>query len=296
MLQGVISILQTPYRDDYSIDRETLRREVDWVFECRANGVGLAMASEVSRFTDEERDGMVGDVVKAVAGRGPVVASVGAESIWQAVRHAKAAAAAGADMLMAIPPAINRPLPDELDAYFSAILDATGLPLIVQDASGYLGNPIPVAAQAALFERYGDRVLFKPEAPPRGANLSALRDATGGRAAIFEGTGGSTLMDSYPRGIRGTMPGADVPWALVALWEALETGDMRRAAEIHAPVGAMVSLMHNLDAFLAVFKLLLREQGIFKNTIIRPPLATRLDPETIREVMRLYADLRQICQ
>ena len=89
----------------------------------------------------------------------------------------------------------------------------------MQDASGYVGQAIPPGVYGELLNRYGEeKILFKPEASPVGPNLSALRDATGGRAKIFEGSGGIFLIDSYRRGIAGTMPGADLLDGVVAVW------------------------------------------------------------------------------
>ena len=104
---GVLAILQVPYHEDFSIDFGTLEREIDWNFERGVNGVGLAMASEIFRFTDDERDELVERTIRFADRRGPVFISVGAESAAQAVRHARVAANAGADALMAIPPVMT---------------------------------------------------------------------------------------------------------------------------------------------------------------------------------------------
>ena len=149
--------------------------------------------------------------------------------------------------------------------------------------------------QARLFNEFGDRVMFKPEAPPIGLNLTALHAATGGKARIFDGTGGVALVDSYRRGISGTMPGADVPWAIVKLWKALENGDTQRVAAIHSPLCALISLMTNLDAFIAIEKFLLVEQGIFIHPRVRGPVGYQFDDATIEEVRRLYRLLQQAC-
>ena len=87
--------------------------------------------------------------------------------------------------------------------------------------------------QVDLLDALGDRAWFKPEAPPFGQRVSRLREASAGRARILEGTGGISLVDSYRRGIDGTMPAADVCWAVVALWRALEADDEQRIANIH---------------------------------------------------------------
>ena len=106
---------------------------------------------------------------------------------------------------------------------------------------------------------------------------------------MFEGTGGIALADSHHRGIVGTMPGAEIVWALVALWNALEAGDEKRAYEISLPVSSLIALQTSLDGFLAVEKYLLVKQGVFKNQVIRGPVAFKLDRETIEEVDRIFA-------
>jgi 4-hydroxy-tetrahydrodipicolinate synthase len=131
-------------------------------------------------------------------------------------------------------------------------------------------------------------VQYKPEANPIGPKLSELREATGGRARVFEGTGGIALVDSFRRGIVGTMPGADLIRGLVPLWNALEAGDTAKADRIHGPLAALISMQTSLDAFLAVEKHLLMRQGIFKNTLVRGPVGFHLDEETKREVDRLF--------
>jgi len=291
-IRGVLPVLQLPYHDDYSIDYETFRKEIDWVFQQSAHGVTLAMVTETLRLTDAERDAIIAAAVKFTKQRGPVIASVGDESVQQAQRHALAAEAAGADALMAIPPSLTRYDSTGLVGYYEAILDTTRLPLIIQDASGYVGNAIPIQVQAEIFSRHPDRVMFKPEAQPIGPNLTALHKTTGGRAAVFEGSGGIALVDSYHRGIAGTMPGAEVCWALVALWNALEKGDDACARRIHGPLAVMVSMQTNLDAFLAVEKFLLVHQGIFKNTLVRGPVGFRMDEEMKAEVLRLFDQLK----
>jgi 4-hydroxy-tetrahydrodipicolinate synthase len=130
--------------------------------------------------------------------------------------------------------------------------------------------------------------MFKPEATPIGPNLTALRQATRGRARIFEGTGGIALVENYRRGIVGTMPGADLIVGIVALWNALKGGDVRRIYQLSLPIVALVSLQTGLDGFLAIEKYLLVKQGVFRNTIVRGPVGYRLDEETRQEVDRFF--------
>ena len=288
-LHGVLPVFQTPYLADETIDFSTLRREIDWLYDCGADGIVMAMVSETLRLASEEREELAARACEFGRARGVVVISVGAESSKVAERYARHAEAAGAHAVMAIPPVSVGIGESELLAYYRRIIEAIRIPVIVQDASGYVGKPMPIAMQARLLAEFGpERVQFKPEATPIGPKLSELRDATGGRARVFEGTGGIALVDSFRRGIVGTMPGADLIRGLVPLWRALVAGDAAKADRIHGPLAALISMQNSLDAFLAVEKHLLVRQGIFQNTIIRGPVGFRLDEETTREVERLF--------
>jgi 4-hydroxy-tetrahydrodipicolinate synthase len=287
-LAGVLPVFQTPFHDDESIDFATLDRELDWLLAQGARGCVMAMVSEVLRLSTEERRQLAAHVCKIVAARGAVVVSVGAESSRVAAELARHAEQAGATGLMAIPPLSVALSDDELLRYYGRIFESVALPVVVQDASGYVGRPMSIALQARILDEFGDRVYFKPEANPIGPRLSALRDATGGRARVFEGSGGIALVDSHRRGIVGTMPGAEIVDAIVALWNALETGDERRIYELSLPISSLVAVQTSLDAFLAVEKHILVRRGIFKNTLVRGPVGYVLDNETRKEVDRLF--------
>jgi len=293
-LTGVFPVFQTPFHEDERIDYETLEGEIHWLFRRRANGVVMAMVSETLRLSSEERDELAAKVCSTAKGLGPVVISVGAESRYTAVRHARHAENCGAAAVMAIPPVSIAIGLVELEHYYTSILDAVELPIIIQDASGYVGQAMPLDLQKTMLEKYGpDRILFKPEAAPIGPRLSALRDATLGQARIFDGSGGISLVDSCRRGIVGTMPGAEIIDAQVALWEALASGDDAAIYRLSFPISALVSLQSGLDGFLAVEKHLLVKQGIFRNTIVRSPVGFELDDETIGEVDRLFEILSE---
>lgn len=288
-LRGVLPVFQTPWNEDETLDLETLEREIAWLYDCGSHGIVMAMVSETLRLDSEEREQLAAAACRFGKDRGVVVISVGAESSKVAERYAKHAESVGADAVMAIPPVSTGVGEDELLAYYTRIINAIRIPVIVQDASGYVGKPMPISMQARLLDEFGpERVQYKPEASPIGPKLSELRDATRRRARVFEGTGGIALVDSFKRGVVGTMPGADLIRGLVPLWKALEAGDAEKADQIHGPLSALISMQTSLDGFLAVEKHLLKRQGIFKNTLVRGPVGFKLDAETTREVERQF--------
>jgi len=295
LIEGVIPVLHTPWEADGSVDAGSLRREVDWIFETGADGCAIALASDILRMTPEERVGLFRTVAEMVGRRGPLVASVGAETEAQAVAYAKAARDAGAAAVMAIPPrqlALNE---RELEGYFGAILDATPLPLIVQDASSYVGKPMPAEFQAGLLTRWGaDRVWFKPEANPVGPLISRLNELTGNRARVYEGSGGVLLIENWRRGIAGTMPGCDLLDAIVPLWRALGGRYEAKAYRLWLPVSAIATLegQAGLDGYLAIERFLMMRRGIFSSDRMRGAGAWTPDAHMKAELVRLFAILR----
>jgi len=96
------------------------------------------------------------------------------------------------------------------------------------------------------------------------------------------------LLDSYNRGICGTMPGTEIVWAIRAEWDALQAGDLGLATTLQGLIAPLIFLQQGLDGFLSIEKALLERQGVFRNRIVRGPVGFSLDPETEREAFRLF--------
>jgi 4-hydroxy-tetrahydrodipicolinate synthase len=294
-LRGVFTVLSTPFNDDDSIDLQTLSKEIEWLIQQGVDGFVLAMVSEVLRLSAAERSWLTEKVCDLTAGRVPVVASVGAESTKVAIELAKSAEKSGAAALMATPPIAFPSSSLEIIKYYKSIIENVSIPLIVQDASNYVGQPLEISLYVELINQYGnDRVQFKPEAKPVVERLKQLKLESDGRAKVFEGQGGAELMGTFPIGIVGTMPGAEIPWALVSLWKALTSGNLERAAQIHNPLAKLIELQTTLDAYVAVEKYLLVKQGVFKSSRQRGPVGFNLDQKLISEIDLRFSELEKV--
>ncbi len=291
-IRGVLPVVHTPFDDQDRIDFDTLHREVDFAFACGAQGIVMALASEILRLTYQERCEMGRRLVQFAEGRGPVIVGVHGESTAQSLEYAHAAEEAGAAALMATPPLTGGWSLDGLFDHYAALVRDTGLTVIVQDGSAHVGRPMPIAFQARLRNELGERILFKPEAQPIGPQISELRDATGGGARIFEGMAGVYLVDSFRRGAAGTMPGCDAVDAVATVWKAPEAGDDDTVYRVHPLLCSLMVLESpTLDTLLALEKHILVRRGIFRNTIRRRPNAYELDRETREEADRLLERL-----
>ena len=291
-LAGVFNVISTPIDSNDEIDQKTLKKEIDWLIKCGSNGAVLAMVSEVLRFSASERRKQWQLSLEYLSDRIPLVVSVGAESAAIAVGLAKDAQKDGATAVMATPPSAFVASADEVKSYYQRIIEAVDITVIVQDASNYLGAPIELETYVELIDKYGDeRVQFKPEAKPVKERLAQLNKISNNRARVFEGQGGIDLLDTHPLGVKGTMPGAEVPWAIVGLWNALENKDLSTAQAIHTPLAKLISYQTTLDAYVAVEKYLLVKQGVFVNTNQRGPVGFKLDEQTKSKIDLAYSEL-----
>ena len=291
-LAGVFNVISTPLDNSDEIDQKILKQEIDWLIKCGSNGAVLAMVSEVLRFSASERRKQWQLSLEYLSGRIPLVVSVGAESAAIAVGLAKDAQKDGATAVMATPPSAFVASADEVKNYYQRIIEAVDITVIVQDASNYLGAPIELETYVELIDKYGEeRVQFKPEAKPVKERLEQLNKISNNRARVFEGQGGIDLLDTHPLGVKGTMPGAEVPWAIVGLWKALENKDLSTAQAIHTPLAKLISYQTTLDAYVAVEKYLLVKQGVFINTNQRGPVGFKLDQETKNKIDLAYNEL-----
>lgn len=292
-LMGVYPVLSTPFDDEDRIDMPVLRREIDWVLGAGADGVTIAMVSEILRLDPLERM-LLGDAAIDASGGRPVILSITAESTAQSLHLARHAVENGATATMASPPLTSTLRVREAIEHFRRLADATGgLPLVIQDPSGYIGPPLPLVVMMTLLDEYGEtKIQFKPEAEPLGPSLSVLLEASGSRARVFEGSGGRALLDCHRRGIVGTMPGADLVWAIVVFWRALEEGQDDLAFAIQSGLTSILSHVSSLDSYIAVEKHLLVQQGVFDSVRQRGPASYSVDDETGRQLEDLLVRLR----
>jgi len=289
-IRGVLPVLHVPYREDGAINFAEIEKLIDWIYEKGADGFSIAIVSDILRLTYRERLELMERTAGHNQGRGNAIASVGAESTAQAVEYAAKAEACGFSAVMAIPPISVRLSSNSLKAYYRTIANSCTLPLIIQDASGYVGMSLDIELYLSMLEEFGcEKILFKPEAEPIGPKLSALRDETSGRASIFEGSGGILLVDSYRRGIVGTIPGCDLLEGIVPLWKALQRGEEERIYDLYFPIAALIALQlqAGLDGFISIEKYILKKKGIFSSDRMRPPYSWIPDRETKEEIDRL---------
>ena len=136
MFKGSLPALVTPFTNG-ELDLETLKKLVEWHIGEGTNGfVPVGTTGESPTLTHEEHDAVVDTVVRAAAGRVPVIAGAGSNNTLESMRLAQAAEKAGADGILVVTPYYNKPTQRGLVAHFTAVHDCCNLPIIIYNIPG----------------------------------------------------------------------------------------------------------------------------------------------------------------
>ena len=131
MFKGSLTALVTPFKNG-QLDLDALKHLVDWQIESGTQGlVPVGTTGESPTLSHDEHDLVVETVVKAAAGRVPVMAGAGSNSTAESIRLAQSAEKAGADAILVVTPYYNKPTQGGLKAHFTAIHDACNLPIYI---------------------------------------------------------------------------------------------------------------------------------------------------------------------
>ena len=143
---GIHIPIITPFKDDYSIDADGLRRLVDYLIdEQKADSlVPCGTTGESPTLSHDEHNRVIDIVIKAVNGRVPVIAGTGSNSTRAAIDMTRHAEQVGATASLQVCPYYNKPEQHGLIAHFEAVANSTSLPLILYNIPGRTGRLIDV--------------------------------------------------------------------------------------------------------------------------------------------------------
>ncbi len=140
----MITAMVTPMTSDGGVDYDGAARLADHLVTDMHND-GLVIngtTGEAPTTTDEEKDRLLRVVLEAVGPRAQVVAGVGTNITAHTIELARSAERAGVHGLLVVTPYYNKPPQPALEAHFSAVADATGLPMLIYDIPGRTGAAV----------------------------------------------------------------------------------------------------------------------------------------------------------
>lgn len=136
MFKGSMPALVTPFRDG-KLDLDTLKSLVEWHIEEGSSAiVPVGTTGESPTLSHSEHETVIEEVVKAAAGRVPVIAGAGSNNTVEGIRLLKHAASVGADAALVVTPYYNKPTQAGLIAHYKMLHDAADIPIIIYNIPG----------------------------------------------------------------------------------------------------------------------------------------------------------------
>jgi len=236
MIKGSIVAIVTPMQEDGSLDKDGLKKLIDWhIAEGTDAIVIVGTTGESATVSVDEHCELIRLAVEHCAGRIPVIAGAGANSTAEAIRLTRFAKEAGADATLQVVPYYNRPTQEGMFRHFSAIAAAVDLPIILYNVPG-----------RTVADMSNETIVRLSQVP----NIVGVKDATGniGRGiallkdvpksfAVYSGDDPTAMALMFCGGAGNISVTANVaPRAMHDLCEAAMAGDIARAVAINNTV------------------------------------------------------------
>jgi 2-keto-3-deoxy-L-arabinonate dehydratase len=297
--KGVFPVVPTTFDDNGELDLDSQRRCLDFMIDAGSNGLCiLANFSEQFVLSDEERETLTQLALDHVAGRVPVIVTTTHFSSKICAERSRQAQAAGAAMVMVMPPyhgaTIRVPELGIFD-FFRRVSDAIEIPIMIQDAP-VSGTALPAPFLVRMAREIPNVSYFKIEVPQAAAKLRQMIELGGDAVeGPWDGEEAITLFPDLDAGATGSMTGGGYPDGIRLIFDAYHASRRDEAAEAYQRWLPLINYENRQCGLLAA-KILMKEGSVIASEAGRHPVlpvhpatraglietACRLDPLVLR--------------
>ena len=231
--RGSMPALVTPFTADGSaVDEDALERLIDWQIDSGSHGlVPVGTTGESPTLTHDEHRRVVELTVKRTDGRVPVIAGAGSNNTAESIEFARHAESVGAQGVLVVTPYYNKPSQRGMVAHFTAVAEASGLPLVIYNIPGR--SIVDMAPETMGELARLPTVVGVKDATGKVDRVSDQRDACGEDFVQLSGEDASALGFNAHGGVGCISVTANVAPALCARFqEATLRGDYAGALEL----------------------------------------------------------------
>jgi len=286
MIKGSIVAIVTPMFEDGSLDKDSLRKLLDWHVAEGTDGIVIVgTTGESATVSPEEHCELIKLTVEHVAGRIPVIAGSGGNSTSEAIALTRHAKDVGADATLQVVPYYNRPTQEGMYRHFKAIAEAVDIPVILYNVPGRtvadMSNETVVRLSSV------DNIVGIKDATGnigRGTELLRMVDKSFG---VYSGDDPTAMALMFCGGAGNISVTANVaPRAMHELCEAAMSGQIARAIEINNRVLSLHSKLF-VEPNPVPVKWALTEMGKMPSGLRLPlaPLSAQYH-DTVRAALR----------
>ena len=288
IFKGTGIALITPFKQDQSVDTEALSNIVNYVINNGADFlVVLGTTSEAPTLSAEEKKMVISTVLKANAGRLPVMLGMGGNNTQSVIDSIKAQDFTGIQGILSVVPYYNKPNQRGMKAHFEAIANASPVPVVVYNVPGRVGVNLQASTCVELAQH--PNIIAVKEAS---GNLQQIMEILRDKPADFDvlsGDDGITqpLMALGAQGVISVAANAYTkPFS--RMMNAMKERQVNEALHLHYAMLRMNQLIF-ADGNPAGIKCLMNKMGLCQNVLRLPlvPVNEKVEAEIIEEWKQL---------
>ncbi|MCD7755175.1 MAG: 4-hydroxy-tetrahydrodipicolinate synthase [Firmicutes bacterium] len=287
VFEGMATALVTPMTPD-GVDYDALGRFIDFQLESGIHAlVAVGTTGESATLEPPEQQKVIRYTVERVAGRVPVIAGTGTNNTAHVLDNTRRACDAGADAVLVVTPYYNKATQSGLIAHFTAVADASDLPVILYNVPGRTGCNLLPATVAALAEH--PNIAAVKEASGNMAQVVELMSLCGGKIDVYSGEDALTV-PMMAMGAKGTISVLSnvTPALAVSMANAALAGDYPTAAALQCKLLPLINALFSQVNPVPV-KAAVSAMG-FCQEYLRLPLTPMEEPFR----GKMYAEMRKL--
>ncbi|MBP2029287.1 4-hydroxy-tetrahydrodipicolinate synthase [Methanohalophilus levihalophilus] len=239
MFQGVLPALTTPFTADGKIDREGLKRNIEFVENGGVSGVvTCGTTGESATLSIKEHEELIDLTIEYASV--PVIAGTGSNNTAEAIELTKYAANAGADGALVISPYYNKPNPEGLIRHFKAIAASVDIPILLYNVPSRTGQDMSLEVITEL-AKVSNIVGIKEASGSIPKVTRILEETADEEFIVFSGEDDLIFPIVALGGVGVISVVADVaPAKTVELVKATQLGDFETAKKLHFELAPLI--------------------------------------------------------
>ncbi len=252
---GMATALVTPMTPE-GIDYEAFGRFIDFQIDSGIDAlVAMGTTGENATIEYPDQEKVIRYTVERAAGRVPVIAGTGTNNTEHVLENTKRACDAGADAVLVVTPYYNKATQSGLIAHFTAVADASTVPVILYNVPGRTGCNLQPKTLAVLADH--PNIVALKEASGNMAQFMEIMRLVGDKIAIYSGEDALTapMMSMGGKGAISVLSNV-VPAQAVAMTDAAKAGNFEEAARLQLSmlplIDALFSQVNPIPAKAAV--------------------------------------------
>ena len=266
----VITAMVTPFTKDGNVDYDKAGELATYLIDNGSDSLLItATTGECPTLTNVEEIELLSTIKRAVKNEAKIIMGAGSNSTAEAVKYAKMAEKEGADAILSVVPYYNKPSQEGMKAHFSAIAEATKLPVIIYNIPSRTGVDMQPETVNYLARKYNNIVGIKQSSPDLD-KISEMRDICPEDFDIYCGDDSLTL-PMLSLGAKGVVSVASHLYGeeIKSMIEDFKEGNVKEALNMHMILYPMFKKLFMAPNPVPV-KAALSKLGIIKDYVREP--------------------------